>query len=293
MFNDNALWVAMFLYSVLRVSLPMIFAALGGLLAERSGVVNLALEGFMLMGAFMGAVGTLYFHSPWYGFAMAILTGLLMGLGYSILVIQLKLDQIVSGVAVNMLASGIPPFFLKILYGSTASSPAIPFDQRFVYAPLVIGLIVLIVVYIGLQKTSSGLWLKFAGEYPAALDTAGVSVVKVRYMAVMGSGILAAIGGCTLSLYLSSVYSTNITAGRGFMALAALIIGKWRPLQTAAACLLFGFFEVFQNHLQSLGYVHIPVPLVQMIPYVLTLVVLAGFIGKSRPPKFLGQAYSR
>ena len=277
--------------STLRVSTPLIFAALGGMFAERSGVINIALEGMMLIGAFGAAVGTLVGHSPWFGAACGMAAGSVLAAIYALFVIQLRANQIVAGTAINMLAMGLTPFLCKILYDVTGSTPAIPIGKRFQSAPLYLGWALVVVCFLWLKYTPTGLWVSFAGEHPAALDAAGVRVNRVRWIAVLVSGALAGMGGATLSIFLSSSFSRNMTAGRGFMALAALIFGKWKPLPTAAACLLFGLADAVQIRLQGTG--SIPVQFIQVLPYIVTIFVLAGFVGRSRPPKALGLAFQK
>jgi ABC-type uncharacterized transport system permease subunit len=293
------------LASTARVSTPLIFAALGGLMSERSGIVNIALEGKMLTGAFAAAVGTLvsaeFFQgslhaawlvplSPWAGAVFAMLAGALLASLYGLLVIQLRSNQIVAGTAINMLALGLTPFLCNVIYGQTGNSTILSYEQRFHSAPLFLCWIVAIALYLWLKKTRQGLWLSFAGENPQALAAAGISVNRVRWFAVLCSGALAGLGGATLSIFLSSSFSRNMTAGRGFIALAALIFGKWKPIPTALACLLFGFFDAVQIRLQGAtvaGHA-VPVQFIQILPYVVTVLVLAGFVGKSRAPKALG-----
>ena len=282
---------AQLLASTLRVSTPLIFAALGGMFAERSGVINIALEGMMLVGSFGAAVGTLVTHSPWLGAACGMAAGLALATVYGLFAIRLRADQIVAGTAINMLAMGLTPFVCKILYDVTGSTPAIPIGERFQSAPLYLGWALVAVCFLWMKYTPAGLWVSFAGEHPEALDAAGVRVNRVRWMAVLVSGALAGMGGATLSIFLSSSFSRNMTAGRGFMALAALIFGKWKPIPTALACLLFGFADAIQIRLQGAG--SIPVQFIQILPYVVTVFVLAGFVGRSRPPKALGTAFEK
>ena len=277
--------------STLRVSTPLIFAALGGMFAERSGVINIALEGMMLIGAFGAAVGTLVGHSPWVGAAAGMTAGVALAAVYGLFVIRLRADQIVAGTAINMLAMGLTPFLCKILYDVTGSTPAIPIGERFQSAPLYLGWVLVAACYLWMKYTPAGLWVSFAGEHPAALDAAGVRVNRVRWFAVLVSGALAGMGGATLSIFLSSSFSRNMTAGRGFMALAALIFGKWKPIPTALACLLFGFSDAVQIRLQGVG--SIPVQFIQILPYLVTILVLAGFVGRSRPPKALGAPFQK
>ncbi|MBY0470274.1 ABC transporter permease [bacterium] len=284
------------LSSTLRVSTPLLFAALGGLMSERSGVINIALEGLMLVGAFTGAIVAYSFHSPWLGWGAAAISGVLLAAIYAASVINWKADQIVAGTAINMLALGMVPFISKILYGVTGTSPTIPADERFIFAPIILVWVFLLIIHFWLGRTPSGLWVRFAGEHPKALDAAGIGVKKVRWGAVLMGGALAALGGATLSTMLSSAYARNMTAGRGFMALAALIFGKWRPIPTAMACLLFGFTEALQIRLQGVvlwGTEPVPVQFIQILPYLVTVLVLAGLVGHSRPPKALGLFFEK
>jgi ABC-type uncharacterized transport system permease subunit len=277
--------------STLRISTPMIFAAMGGMFSERSGVVNIALEGMMLIGAFGAAAGTLDTHSPWIGSLYGIGAGMALAAVYALFVILLRADQIVAGMAINMLAAGLTPFLCKILYEETTSTPAIPLTERFESAPLYLcwGLVAACALWV--RFTPAGLRHSFAGENPQALAAAGIRVNRVRWLAVLASGALAGMGGATLSIFLSSSFSRDMTAGRGFMALAALIFGKWKPLPTAAACLLFAFAEAVQIRLQGhsvWGGHEIPVQFIEILPYVVTILVLAGFVGRSRPPAAIG-----
>jgi simple sugar transport system permease protein len=284
------------LASTIRVSTPLIFAALGGVVSERSGVINIALEGFMLIGAFGAAVGTLVTHSPWVGAVWGMAAGVALAAIYGLFVIRLRANQIVAGAAINMLALGLTPFLCKILYDVTGSTPAIPSAERFQSAPLYLSWVLVILCWLWIKRTPSGLWLSFAGEHPEALDAAGIRVNRVRWVAVLFSGALAALGGATLSVFLSSSFSRNMTAGRGFMALAALIFGKWKPVPAAMACLLFGFAEAVQIRLQGVilwGNEPIPVQFIQILPYVVIILVLAGFVGRSRAPKALGTPFRR
>lgn len=279
------------LFATLRLATPLIFASMGGLMSERSGVVTVALEGFMLFGAFAGAVAGHFYASAWIGWCFALLAGLLVGALYALFVIELRANQIITGMAFNLLAMGLIPFLTKIFYDSTGSTPALMAEDRFSFEPLIFALLLVATLTFWLYKTRSGLWLFFAGEHPEALLSSGVSVRKVRWSAVCVSGIFAAWGGASLSLFLSSSYSPMMTGGRGFMALAALIFGKWKPLPTLAACLLFAFAEAMQIRLQGvhIGDLEVPVQFVQILPYIVTIIALAGFIGKSRSPKALGR----
>jgi simple sugar transport system permease protein len=264
--------------------------------SERAGVINIALEGLMLMGAFAAAVGTCITHSPWLGSATGMAAGILLAAIYGLFVISLRANQIVAGTAINMLALGLTPFLCKVLYDVTGQTPAIPMGERFQSAPLYLCWIMVGVCWLWMKYTRGGLWVSFAGEHPEALDAAGIRVNRVRWAAVLVSGALAGMGGASLSVFLASSFSRNMTAGRGFMALAALIFGKWKPVPTAIACLLFGFAEAVQIRLQGVSFwggKPIPVQFIQILPYLVTILVLAGFVGRSRAPKALGTAFRR
>jgi ABC-type uncharacterized transport system permease subunit len=282
-----------FLFSVLRVTSPILYASLGGLYSERAGVINIALEGFMLVGAFAGAILTLSTGNAYLGFFGAGLVSLLFSLLYAVAVIWGRANQVVAGTAMNLLALGLIPILLKALFESAGGTPAIPMENRFVYFPLFFVWGVGLLTWWIFQRTALGLWFSFAGENPKALEAAGIRVNKIRFTAVAMSGLLAGLGGATLSLCLSSSYSNNMVAGRGFMALAALILGKWKPAYAVVACLFFGVMEALQFRLQSVnleGAAGIPSQLVVVIPYIATMLVLAGFLGGSRAPKALGQS---
>lgn len=289
--SEILLVVLSLLLAGLRMATPMIFASMGGLMSERSGVVNIALEGFMLTGAFSAAVVAYYLDSAWAGWGVALIAGCLIGALYAFFVIELKADQIVTGTAINILTVGAMPFLTKILFNSTGSTPGIGLEDRFSFEPILLAFILVAGLTYWFYQTHSGLWLQFAGEHPEALASAGVSVRKVRWFSVIASGAMAALGGASLSTFLASSYSPLMTGGRGFMALAALIFGRWKPLPTMAACLFFGITDALQIRLQgvSVGGVDVPVQFIQILPYVVTIIALAGFFGKSEAPKSLGK----
>jgi simple sugar transport system permease protein len=294
--------------STIRLATPLVLAALGGLFSERSGVINIALEGKMLAGAFTAAAVTyaadqklhLGNASPWVGLLGGLLAGLFIAVIYAVSCIKFKADQVVSGAAINILMLGIPGFLSGAFFLSSGSTPQLPKDHLLPQSPFIIALTVLLLVALTwyvLYKTPFGLRLRAVGEKPEAADAAGVSVSKMRYSGVLIAGILAGLGGAYLSIGQSSLFTRNMTAGRGFIALAALIFGKWRPVQTLLACLLFGFTEAVSIQMQGAVKLpsgeDIPVQFIQMVPYVLTIVVLAGFIGSSRPPRALGVPYQK
>jgi ABC-type uncharacterized transport system permease subunit len=279
------------LFSTIRLATPLLLAALGGLYSERSGVINIALEGLMLAGAFTAAVVTHFSHNPWIGLLSAMVVGAAFAFVHAFVCIQGKADQVVSGMAINILFLGLPALLSGALFDSTGATPQLPQEDLMPIAPIVLAFLLVPITQYILYRTPFGLRLRAVGENPEAADTAGIRVLAMRYTGVVMSGVLAAIGGAYLSIGQSSLFTRNMTAGRGFIALAALIFGKWRPVQTMLACLLFGFAEAVAIQMQ--GVAPIPVEFIQMIPYVLTIVVLAGFIGLSRPPRALGLPYEK
>lgn len=293
------------LESTMRLATPLILAALGGLFSERSGVINIALEGKMLAGAFTAAAVTHAVDvklgagsaSPWIGLLAAMLAGLLIAAVYSIICIRFKADQVVSGAAINILMIGMPGFLSGALFLSSGSTPQLPKEHLLPWAPIIIAFALVPITWYVLYRTPFGLRLRAVGEKPEAADAAGVSVKRMRYQGVLIAGLLAGMGGAYLSIGHSSLFTRNMTAGRGFIALAALIFGKWRPVQTMLACLLFAFTEAASIVMQGVWKLpsgeDIPVQFIQMVPYVLTIIVLAGFIGTSRPPKALGIPYQK
>ena len=287
----NEIFSIAIIYSTIRLTTPLLLAALGGLFSERAGIINIALEGIMLAGAFTAASVTYYTGDPWIGLAAAVGAGILVALVHGIVCIKYKADQVVSGTAINILFLGAPALIGGALFNATGATPQIPESNLLRTAPIVIAFLLVPVTWYVLYRTPFGLRLRAVGENPEAADTAGIRVETIRYAGVLLSGALAAIGGAYLSIGQSSLFTRNMTAGRGFIALAALIFGKWRPVQTMLACLLFGFAEAVSIQMQ--GTTRIPVQFVQIIPYVLTMLVLAGFIGQSRAPRSLGVPYQK
>src|ERR1044071_1566525 len=285
------------LASMVRLATPLILAALGGLYSERAGIINIALEGLMLAGAFTAATVTYYSRNPWVGLLAAVAAGVVVASIHAVACIRFKADQVVTGMAINILFLGVPALLSGALFDSTGATPQIPQQDLLPYAPMIIAFLLVPLTWYVLNRTPFGLRLRAGGENPEAADTAGVSVARIRYTGVLLSGALAAMGGAYLSIGQSSLFTRNMTAGRGFIALAALIFGKWRPVETLLACLLFAFTEAISIQLQGLLKLpsgeDIPVQFINMVPYVLTIVVLAGFIGTSRPPRALGIPYQK
>jgi simple sugar transport system permease protein len=289
------------IFSTIRFATPLIFAALGGMFSERSGVINIALEGLMLAGAFTAAVVTYELGNPFLGLLCAVAAGAALAFVYAIACIKFEADQVVSGMGINFLMIGLPALISGAVYDSSGSTPQIPKEQflpEFFNIPFasILAFALVPVCWYVLYKTPFGLRLRATGENPAAADAAGVNVTRLRYSAVIISGVLAAAGGAYLSIGQSSLFTRNMTAGRGFIALAALIFAKWKPIPTLFTCLFFGFMEALTiplaNYKLASGE-NIPVQFVQIIPYVITIIVLAGFIGSSRAPRALGIPYRK
>jgi ABC-type uncharacterized transport system permease subunit len=297
-------WGAL-LAAMLRYATPLAFASLGGLFSERSGVVNIGLEGMMLTGAFFTVWGADRTGTWTLGLAIGIAAGGLMGLLHAFFSISLRADQIVGGTAINFLALGITTYLFVKLYGSEGTPsdlstiPSVHFGflghgfigDVFGRLNLLIwvAIVLIFVVWIVVFKTPIGLRIRACGEHPRAADTVGINVYAVRYGAVVLSGMLAAAGGAFLSLGFNGSFTPNMTAGRGFIALAALIFGNWRPFGAAAACLLFGFASALGVALQT--YSLSISTLFTALPYVITLVAVAGVIGRSIPPAAVGRPY--
>ncbi|MBX9704135.1 MAG: ABC transporter permease [Silvanigrellaceae bacterium] len=278
------------LSSTIRMATPLAFAALGGLNSERCGIINIALEGNILVGAFAAASVTVLTDSIWLGFFCGGIAGFLLSLLQGIFVILLNTNQIITGIAINIFAAGFVPFLSNIIFHTTNSTPEISLEQRFIYMPMILVLVVTFLMIVCFKFTPFGLWSKFAGEHPEALEAAGIDLTKVRWTGLLASGFLAGLGGATLSTCLTSFYTRNMSAGRGFMALAALIVGNWKPMGVIFACMLFGFFDAIAIALQSfkLNSFEIPIQFIQVIPYLLTIFVVVGLVGKSNAPKYLG-----
>jgi len=281
-----------FLAQMIRIAIPYLFAASGGVVAERAGIVSLTLEGFMLSGAFAAVVGTHYSGSPWIGVLSGMFGGLIFALIHAITTIRYRADQVVVGVAINLLAIGVTRFFLKLFFASSSNSPRVTgfggnikaggFDNPLLWLGLLAAPVVAFVIY----RTPFGLRVRAVGEHPEAAESVGVSVKRVRYLAVAISGILAGLGGVYLALD-QHQFTDQMTAGRGFIAISAVIFGRWNPIRAALACLLFAAAETLQIQLQ--GSHAIPSQFIEMIPYLLTIIALAGLVGRAVPPAALGK----
>ena len=298
-------WSAL-IASMLRFATPLLFAALGGIISERSGVINIGLEGMMLMGAFFGIWGADVLHSWVLGVLVAMAAGGLLALAHAIFSIHLRANQVVSGTAVNFLALGITGYFFVAHYGANGTPSSIPrvpdvsipglrnvafFGNAIGHANLLTWIALLLVPALTffLFRTRAGLRLRSVGEKPRAADTVGLSVLRIRYLAVVTSGMFAAVGGAYLSVAFVGSFNQNMTEGRGFIALAAVIFGKWRPWGALAATLLFGFSSALADRLPTFS--ANTATLFQALPYLLTLIAVAGIIGRSRAPESIGIPY--
>jgi general nucleoside transport system permease protein len=298
--------------AMLRFATPLVFAGIGGILSERSGVINIGLEGMVLVGAFFGIWAAAWSGSWVIGLGFAMLAGGLLALMHAFAAIHLRADQIVSGTAVNLIALGLTGYLFRDIYG-TQGTPSnidripdvhlsflrdVPLIGGFIgpvfgQLSLMIWLMLALVVlsWIFFFKTPLGLRLRSVGEHPKAADTVGISVYKIRYAAVVGSGMLAALGGAYLSIGFTGTFNENMSAGRGFIALAAVIFGKWNPLGVFGACLLFGFGFALSIPLQREA--DISANLISTLPYLLTLIALVGVIGRSVGPAAVGRPYTK
>jgi ABC-type uncharacterized transport system permease subunit len=283
----------------LRMATPIAFASLGGIFSERVGIINIGLEGMMLTSAFTGVATTYFSGNPWLGVLAAVLVGGLLGLFHALLTVKFVGNQIVSGTGINIFALGFTAYMSQVLWGSRGASESvqglevisipllkdIPIIGQIIgtHTPLVYLMLIMTgVSYVVLFKTPIGLRIRAVGEHPAAADTAGIDVFKTKYLCVMVSGMLAGLGGAFLSLGHLNLFAWGMTGGRGFIAMAAMIFGKWMPFGAFGASFLFGFADALQMRLQALGL--LPPQIILAIPYILTVAVLAGVVRKAVPP---------
>lgn len=278
--------------ATIRQAAPILITAIGGMFSEVAGVINIGLEGMMLMGAFSAAVVSYYTGNPYIGILGGMIAGALMAGIHAVLSIKYKGNQTVSGVAINLFASGFTVFMLRVLFNQSGNTPSVPKVGSIGNVSIIVIIIYAVALWSHyfLYKTKTGLRMRAVGEHPLAADTVGIDVAKVRYFSVMMSGALAGLGGAYLSIGALSQFTKEMSAGRGFIALAALVFGKWTPKGVLAASLLFGFADAGQTLVQQ--YVDfIPPQFIQMIPYILTLLALAGVVGKAVAPSAAGKPY--
>jgi len=295
--------------AAIRSATPILYPALAGIFSERSGVLNIALEGVMLISAFAAVAGSYYTGNPWIGVLCAIAAGMLTSLIHAFMCINMRADQAIVGTGINILGAGLPSFLLLKLFGSQGISPIveripewrvpiladIPIIGPIIgeQSPLVyIGLIMVPVSWYVLFKTPFGLRLRSVGENPRAAETVGVSVYAMRYAGVLIAGSLAAMGGAFLSVSYLAQFVKLMTAGRGFIGLAAMIFGRWNPWGALFACLLFGFADALQAAAQAAN-VPIAPQFLRMLPYILTIIALAGAMGRAEPPAYVAKPYEK
>jgi general nucleoside transport system permease protein len=302
--------IIVLLATTIRSTTPLLFAALGGLYSERAGVVNVALEGIMLFGALTAAVLAQQLESwqlalnpdanlwwvSWVGVLGGVIVGGLVAWVHAVVSIKYKADQVISGTAINLLAAGVPAVVLQFFYNNTSDSQSVTNKlplwgvEGFAFSPLTfLAFLFVPITWYVVYRTPFGLRLRAVGEAPQAAASVGVNVFRTRYAAVIVSGMLAALAGAYLSIGNLDKFNRGMSAGQGFIALAALIFGKWIPLNVMGACLLFGFFSALAIRLG--GDNILPAPIVEMLPFIITILVLAGFIGRSRAPKAIGKPY--
>ena len=293
--------------TTLALAALLLLPALGGTISERSGVVNIAMEGMMLTGAFFAVYADLHLHNAWLAAIVAMFAGGLMALIHAVVSIRFRADQIVSGIAINIFAAGLTVFLIGRLYGlqdvghipNSEALPqvvvpglsSVPFIGQVLFNQNVIvyvALVLLVVTHVVLFRTRLGLRIRSVGEHPQAADTAGINVFALRYGAVITSGILSGLAGAFLAIGISNTFIPNMTNGRGYIALAAMIFGKWRPFGAFVACLIFGLGEAISY---NNSFIHASQYLLSMLPYILTLVVIAGLVGRSIPPAADGLPY--
>lgn len=292
----------------LMYSAPLTLAAIGGVISERSGVVNIGIEGMMSIGALTGAAVGYFSHSAWLGLLCAGLAGGALALLHAIASISFRADQTVSGIAINLIGPGLAMFLSRYFFeGASITYPVpeklpklvsfsylkdTPFANFNIDVSVVLALAAVVITWFVLYKTKWGLRIRALGEHPAAVDTLGVPVYRSRYACVIMSGILAGIGGGTVTLAIMSNFTPIAISGQGFIALAAVIFGKWKPWGAYAACLLFGFSQTLVIMLGG-GAVHVPSTILAMIPYVLTILILIIFVGRSSAPRASGVPYEK
>jgi len=290
--------------TTLRLALPLALAAMVGIMCERTGVINIGIEGTMLMSAFIAFFVGAITQSLWIGVAAGVSTGALAGLLLALSAVTWRMDQIIAGTIINILATGLTSFFFKQGRQLPGSTPLleIPILSEIPYLGRVLfrnppityaGLIIIITLWVALFHSAWGLRTRAVGEHPSSADTAGISVVRMRYLNVMIAGAIGGLAGAYLSLEATGSFERGFTAGKGFTALALMIFGRWNPLGALSAALFFGFAQASANQLMIDDVIQIPQQFINMLPYVLTIVVLAVSAGKVRPPAAAGQPYSK
>jgi ABC-type uncharacterized transport system permease subunit len=305
---SSASFIVDFGASIIRMMTPLAYAGLACVISERAGVFNIGTEGMMLAGAFAAAVGALYTNSAWAGIGLALVTGIMMGLLLAVLSIPLGANQIVSGIMINILSLGMTSFLARVIMGSdiTTKLPMLEFwrippldkipvlgEVLFRQSPLsFIAYAIAIVLAFTFFKTTWGLSMRAVGEHPRAADTAGIDVFRVRYLCVVLSGVLASLGGAFLSVGLVGYFTENMSAGRGFIGLTIVILGKWHPAGALLAALFFGAVDAVQLRIQAFG-AGIPYQFLVMLPYICGMIAISGVVGRAHAPAAVGIPYRK
>ncbi len=279
-------------------SVPLTFAAIGGVISEKCGVTNIGIEGMMSVGAFTGAAVGYYTGSVWFGFLCAGVAGGILALLHAIASITFQADQTVSGIAINLIGPGVAMFLSRLFFSGATTTIPLPtkfpkiFGSTNLDLTVLIALLVVILTWFIVYKTKWGLRIRALGEHPAAVDSVGVSVYRARYICVIISGILAGFGGASVTIAIVSQFTPTAISGQGFIALAAVIFGKWKPFGAYLACLFFGFAQALVVMFGGSDS-FISSDLISMLPYILTIIILIVFVGKSSAPKASGKPYQR
>ncbi|KXZ39315.1 simple sugar transport system permease protein [Alkalithermobacter thermoalcaliphilus JW-YL-7 = DSM 7308] len=305
--------IALIISTTLMYSTPLIFASLGGIFSESAGVVNIGLEGMMTIGAFAGAATAVITGDPWIAFLVAGIAGGLFGLIHAIATVTFNADHVVSGIAINFLAPGLALFICRELFDGSTMTPAISLNNKMprplngifdqgsflditlnTYATVYIAFLLVALTWFILYKTKLGIRIRAVGEHPRAADTLGINVYKIKYLCVILSGVLAGLGGASISIAIVSTFRPTLISGQGFIALAAVIFGKWKPQGAMLASLLFGAstgLVVFLGG-PDIG-LEISENILSMVPYIITLIVLIAFVGNSNGPAANGLPYEK
>lgn len=304
----NLTMLALILGNTFSNAAPVLFAGLGGMISEKSGVVNIGLEGMMSIGALVGASVGYFLGNPWIALICGGLSGMLFGLIHAIFAVTFAGDQVISGIAINTLAPGLALFLSRFFFDGATQTPSIPLENKIPrlfrgiisnqalinifgqYATVYLALIMVVLIYVFLYKTKWGLRLIAVGEHPEAAETLNVNVVKIRYLAVMFSGFMAGIGGASMSLAVVSAFSPTLIAGQGYIALVTVIFGNWKPQGVVVGALFFGLAQSIATYLGGTA-ISLPIEFISMIPYISTLLILIIFNKKSSAPKANGKVF--
>ena len=279
--------------TTLMYATPLIFTALGGILSEKTGIINIGLEGMMTIGAFTASLVAIKTGNSWFGLLAGGMGGLLLAIFHALASIKYRANQVVSGMAINFLGSGLAIFLCRLFFEGTSMTPPLDLEKKIPlffgqYITVYLAIICTLIIWFIFTKTSLGLRIISCGEHPKSADTAGLNVSLYQSIGVLSSGFLAGLGGASLSIVVVSNFRPTLISGQGFIAIAALIFGKWRPLETAMACFFFGFSQALVIFLGGQENIEISSQLLAILPYIMTLIVLVGFMGKTTAPSSLG-----